>query len=192
MIDPTLLGKSFSHNSDLVDHSVDSTAAQWPITPTFPQSPIASTSSVFDPLTPREDFCSEPDVYRPEQDPICATTALLHMATPASLQATQSKPSAIVTATTTPTSSRAPSVALKLPTITQPAQALPLVNQKYLRTQTPLGNNALSKQEMIQRAKERRQQLLAELEKAKVELWEATIEQGVLIHLLKEEQHGRQ
>jgi len=44
----------------------------------------------------------------------------------------------------------------------------------------------LNKQELIQRAKDRRQQLVTELEKTKVELWEATIEQGVLNHLTKD------
>jgi hypothetical protein len=46
----------------------------------------------------------------------------------------------------------------------------------------------LNKQEIIQRAKYRRRQLMTELERAKVELWETTIEQGVLNHLMKD--HG--
>jgi len=45
---------------------------------------------------------------------------------------------------------------------------------------------SLNKQEVIQRAKDRRQHVVTELEKAKVELWEATIEQGVLSHLMKD------
>jgi len=48
------------------------------------------------------------------------------------------------------------------------------------------GDKPLNKQELILRAKDRRQRLLAELEKAKVELWGATIEQGVLNHLMKD------
>jgi hypothetical protein len=51
----------------------------------------------------------------------------------------------------------------------------------------PSSNKALNKQEIIQRAKYRRRQLVTELEKAKVELWEATIEQGVLNNLMKDQ-----
>lgn len=43
------------------------------------------------------------------------------------------------------------------------------------------------KEDIIKRAKERRKALQKELERAKVELWEVTIEQGVLAHLVKEE-----
>jgi hypothetical protein len=55
------------------------------------------------------------------------------------------------------------------------------------QNQAPPSNKASNKQEVIQRAKYRRRQLMTELEKAKVELWEATIEQGVLNHLMKEQ-----
>ena len=230
VIDPTLLGESTSEITGLA-----------PLTPTLLQSPVASTSSVFDPLTPSEDLCLEPDVYRPEQgtsqlssrrshipqalvnaiaeDPITAATLLLQMATTASSQASQSKaqqslpspasrflslepqssvppscsqPLVISTATTTPTSSRASSAAPRpgLPaSVNAPtAQTLSLLDRRRLG-QAPPGKKAPNKRELIQRAEERRQQLLAELEKAKIELWEATIEQGVLSHLMKD--HGR-
>jgi len=88
--------------------------AQGPSTPTLLQSPIASASSLFDPLTPTEDPYSDPGVYRPEQgrfplsshrprvpqglvnaiaeDPINAAALLLQIAESASLPATtQSK-----------------------------------------------------------------------------------------------------
>jgi hypothetical protein len=68
------------------------------------------------------------------------------------------------------------------------AQTLSLLDRRRLG-QAPPGKKAPNKRELIQRAEERRQQLLAELEKAKIELWEATIEQGVLSHLMKD--HGR-
>jgi hypothetical protein len=64
-------------------------------------------------------------------------------------------------------------------------QILPLLDRGRLTKATSC-DKPLNKQELIQRAKDRRQQLLAELEKAKVELWEATIEQGVLNHLMKD------
>jgi hypothetical protein len=64
-------------------------------------------------------------------------------------------------------------------------QILSLLDQRRL-SQVTSGNKALNKQDLIRRAKDRRQQLMAELERAKVELWEATIEQGVLNHLMKD------
>ncbi|KAF8632223.1 hypothetical protein AX15_001981 [Amanita polypyramis BW_CC] len=44
----------------------------------------------------------------------------------------------------------------------------------------------LSRQEIIRRAQERRKQLVEELEQVKVQLWEMTIEQSVLVELQKE------
>jgi hypothetical protein len=228
LIDPTLLWESSNYISDI--------AGQAPSTPTLIQSPIASASSVFDPLTPSEDLFSEPDVYRPEQgtsqlssrrfqipqglvnaiadDPISAATLLLQMATTASLDSSQpkvqslppptsrvlsvephspvpplsSQPLTPLTATTTPTSSRASSAAPRpghaASAITPTAQILSFLDQRR-PSQAPPGKKAPNKRELIRRARERRQQLQAELEKAKVELWEATIEQGVLSHLMK-------
>jgi hypothetical protein len=62
---------------------------------------------------------------------------------------------------------------------------IPLSGHQF-QNQGPPSNKALNKQEIIRRAKYRRQQLVTELERAKVELWEATIEQGVLNHLMKD------
>ena len=91
--------------------------------------------------------------------------------------------------TTTPMSSRASSTAPRqeyASSATTPiAQTIPLSDQ---RRQVPPKVKASNKQEVIRRAKDRRQQLMVELERAKVELWETTIEQGVLNHLMKD--HG--
>ena len=43
-----------------------------------------------------------------------------------------------------------------------------------------------NKQDILARARERRRQLVGEIDRAKVELWETTIEQGVLAQLVKE------
>jgi hypothetical protein len=210
MIDPALLDISHNRHSGLVDPSVNSTSQDLP-TPTQLQSPITSTSSLFGPLTPREDLCSEPDVYRPEQaeDPIRAATLLLQAMISAPSKATQSKaqsqppppassrflsgesqspapalPSdhlATLTTTVTPSMSRASSAAPR------PWPAAPGTAPDQRRpSRASVGSKALNKQEIIQRSKERRQRLLAELERAKVELWEATLEQGVLSHLMKD------
>jgi hypothetical protein len=91
--------------------------------------------------------------------------------------------------TATPMSSRASSTAPRQESATSATtpttQTVPLPDQ---RRQAPSRVKALNKQEVIQRAKDRRQQLMVELERAKVELWETTIEQGVLNHLMKD--HG--
>lgn len=90
-------------------------------------------------------------------------------------------------ATMTPMSSRASSAAPRQesPTsaTTPTAQTVPLSDQ---RRQAPPRVKALNKQEVIRQAKDRRQKLMVELERAKVELWETTIEQGVLNHLMKD------
>ncbi|KAH9068399.1 hypothetical protein EDB83DRAFT_2376269 [Lactarius deliciosus] len=216
VIDPALLDISHTHYSDLVDPSVNS-IGQDPSTPTPLQSPITSTSSLFGPLTPREDLYSESDVHRSEQaeDPIRAATLLLQALISAPSQATQSKaqsqpppsrflsgelqsptptlpPEQFVTSTITPppissVSSAAPRPWPAAPTA--PLSRVPSVIDQRRPNRASPGGKALNKQEIIQRAKERRQQLIAELERAKVELWEATIEQGVLSHLVKD--HGR-
>ncbi|KAI0280765.1 hypothetical protein BGY98DRAFT_961734 [Russula aff. rugulosa BPL654] len=89
--------------------------------------------------------------------------------------------------TTTPMSSRASSTAPRLESAacatTPTAQTVSLSDQ---RRQVPPKVKPLNKQEIIRRAKDRRQQLMSELERAKVELWETTIEQGVLNHLMKD------
>jgi hypothetical protein len=89
--------------------------------------------------------------------------------------------------TTTPTSrasSAAPRYESAASATTPPAQTVSLSDQ---RRQAPPKVKALNKQEITRRAKDRRQQLMLELERAKVELWETTIEQGVLNHLMKDD-----
>jgi hypothetical protein len=43
-----------------------------------------------------------------------------------------------------------------------------------------------NKQDILAKARERRRQLVGEIDRAKVELWETTIEQGVLAQFVKE------
>ena len=87
----------------------------------------------------------------------------------------------------TPMSSRASSAAPRQESAASAtAQAVSLPEDQ--RPQAPPKVKTLNKQEIIRRAKDRRQQLMSELERAKVELWETTIEQGVLNHLMKD--HG--
>ena len=93
--------------------------------------------------------------------------------------------------TTSPMSSRAPSAApIQGPAASATTPTAPILSSpcSQRQNQGPPSGKALNKQEIIQRAKYRRRQLMTELEKAKVELWETTIEQGVLNHLMKD--HG--
>lgn len=48
------------------------------------------------------------------------------------------------------------------------------------------GFKAVQKEDILQRARERRRQIVGEIERAKVELWETSIEGGVLGHLMKD------
>ncbi|KAI9512108.1 hypothetical protein F5148DRAFT_129777 [Russula earlei] len=239
IIDPTLRAVTLNHDLNLIEPSKNHIAGRGPSTPTLPQSPDASTGSILNPMTPSEDFCSEPEVYRPERGRSqllshrfgvitsrtgrCYSrrfnyppTLLLPIATSAlseasaqpksqllqppvsSLQGVElrspvptlsSSPFTTSTAATTPLSSRASSTAprqgLATSAITPTAQILSLSDQQRLGGGAA-GNRALNKPDVIRRAKDRRQQLLAELERAKVELWEATLEQGVLNHLMKD------
>ena len=238
MIDPVLLRRSFNSNSEVDPSKNTFTDGQGPSTPTFLQSPIASTSSLFDPLTPTEDLSLDPEVYGPEQgrfqlsshrprvpqglvnaiaeDPINTAALLLQIAKFAPLPAAAPSKSQLLplpasrslsieprtpvptlsprpfptsTATMTAMTSRASSaVPRQDPTVSAiapTAQILSLLDQRRL-SQVTSGNKTLNKQDLIRRAKDRRQHLMAELERAKVELWEATIEQGVLNHLMKD------
>lgn len=49
-----------------------------------------------------------------------------------------------------------------------------------------VGPLLLSRNDILKNARERQRQLVAELECAKVELWEASIEGGVLVHLMRD------
>ena len=146
------------------------------------------------------------------EDPVRAATLLLQAMISAPLQAslskTQSQPTppsrfqsevsqspapaitsdqfATSTTTVTPSISRASSAAPRPWPVAPKSAVPPSLMEQRCPSRGSAGNKTLNKQEIIQRAKERRQELVAELEKAKVELWEATIEQGVLSHLMKD------
>ena len=53
-------------------------------------------------------------------------------------------------------------------------------------TGAPL-KRTLDREEVLKKAKARREQLVAELARTRVELWETSIEQGVLLNLLKDD-----
>ncbi|THH20736.1 hypothetical protein EW146_g669 [Bondarzewia mesenterica] len=250
MIDPILMALS---NPDSTAIQQPSPSQSGPLinptlaspTPALAPSPIASTSSLADPLTPQWDEpYTEPEIYRGEQGmfrshlnrrppmfrrPSVVNDQMVQMVPAAphppptsSLPQQQQShaPAQTPEHVPMPTTYRAPQLNLNvLPAATQPlitpisrpaftparspstistqapsavpaltstARLLSVLDPRLL-SQHPLANGkSQNKQETIRRARERRQQLVAELERAKVELWETTIEQGVLAHLLKD------
>jgi hypothetical protein len=77
--------------------------------------------------------------------------------------------------------------------LTAPARApthgptIPAPNSAFRSLPGPLRRMpTLNKQDILAKARERRRQLVGEIDRAKVELWETTIEQGVLAQLVKE------
>ncbi|KZP23811.1 hypothetical protein FIBSPDRAFT_446354 [Athelia psychrophila] len=68
----------------------------------------------------------------------------------------------------------------------QPLPSGPRTQQASQKAVTLRPMPTADKQSILTRAKERRRQLVGEIDRAKVELWETTIEQGVLAQLVKE------
>ncbi|EGN99251.1 hypothetical protein SERLA73DRAFT_123054 [Serpula lacrymans var. lacrymans S7.3] len=187
-IDPTLLAISIHESSQLSQlhsrQSMSTSSSATSPTPDLAFSPLASISSLADPPTPsRDDSLAEPGVYNGEQDPLTAATTLLQFA-----------------ATSTPSSATpmpyCPVLSTYQPNHPQPlhssfgrnSQAQVPLTQK--RTSVGPGRaaprNVGNKEDTIRRARERRRQLVAEVERAKVELWETSIEGGVLMQLAKD------
>jgi hypothetical protein len=208
-IDPVLLAMSMPTSTQLPSHGL-------PSEPALTISPIESESVTTESLTPQADISfSEPETHMGEQgmsieaaqdlfvaqmvanqDPMMAASTLLQFASAAA----PSPSSNIMT----------PSVAEHIPragigNIHQPALRPtydffqqpsntptegPTAPTSSRAFQATLGSlrpmPAANKQDILARAKERRRQLVGEIDRAKVELWETTIEQGVLAQLVKE------
>ncbi|KAA1467498.1 hypothetical protein DENSPDRAFT_877365 [Dentipellis sp. KUC8613] len=191
MIDPQLLGMSASPVGVFPQHERQGSVSGSlpPLTPNLVESPEASTSSFAGPLTPQwEEPHTEPEVHsnEPDQGPpaMASLRPSLHAPPEASclrwttpIYQQPSFPPAHPQALSTP--APPPSVALA-----STQRLLSVLDSKRL-AQSPAVKSA-NKQDIIRRARDRRAQLMAELERAKVQLWETTIEQGVLAHLAKD------
>lgn len=70
--------------------------------------------------------------------------------------------------------------------LAQPSRAVSGPQQSSRKEVTLRPMPTADKRDILARAKERRRQLVGEIDRAKVELWETTIEQGVLAQLVKE------
>jgi hypothetical protein len=173
-IDPSLLAIS-------VPPSVTYNA--FPPVPALVHSPITSTNSSDGALTPPAyndqdsvaaakmllQFAAKPAVPPPAPSHIDMLPAVL-MPYPQTAPSRSSPLTHMLSVS--PQISRAPSVQ----STHKPAPAVP----------RRVGFKAVHKEDILQRARERRRQIVGEIERAKVELWETSIEGGVLGHLMKD------
>jgi hypothetical protein len=207
-IDPVLLALSQTQ-------MINAQSTPIPPTPALVPSPMLSASSL-DPLTPRRErafpetqvFTAEQGTSRPPapgpdtvriqiggidftaEDPIAAASMLLQLATGStatvpedavghamSFQAQPSVEACSAMTTTVDLTSPVPTT-----TTTQPQP------QVYKRCVAGPGrpSSQSMKEDILSRARERKRQLAAEIERAKVGLWETTIEHGMLLQLSKE------
>lgn len=130
---------------------------------------------------------------QPPEDPLAAANALLQFSAPStSKTSTTTQPPAHVPCLTPAIHQDTPRPTYQifpqngLNSIEQPLSSVsrpPLASQRsFMLRPMPTAD----KQSILARAKERRRQLIGEIDRAKVELWETTIEQGVLAQLVKE------
>lgn len=173
-IDPALLAIS-------VPPSVTYNASS-PV-PALVHSPVTSTDSSDGALTP--------PAYN-DQDSVAAAKMLLQFATRPIVPSPPPSHTDISPAVLTPYPQTAPSCFSPL-THLQPVSPQisrsPSVQSMHKPTPSVprrAGFKAVHKEDILQRARERRRQIVGEIERAKVELWETSIEGGVLGHLMKD------
>ena len=66
------------------------------------------------------------------------------------------------------------------------ASPTPFTSSRSTPSAVSTSKGALDKQAILERARERRKQLVAEIERAKIEIWETSIENAVLVHFLRD------
>lgn len=66
------------------------------------------------------------------------------------------------------------------------ASATPSASSRSTPSVVSTSKGTLDKQAILERAQERRRQLVAVIERAKIEVWETTIENAVLVHLMRD------
>jgi hypothetical protein len=129
------------------------------------------------------------------EDPLTAATMLLRLASgPSSPEEQGQLPKPASSTMAAPADVRVNAMRQALPTdttISTASSVVPEVPQPgpFKRSVAGPGrpnSKSLVKEDILRRARERRRQLAAEIERAKVELWETTIEQGVLVQMAKD------
>ncbi|KDQ59245.1 hypothetical protein JAAARDRAFT_33967 [Jaapia argillacea MUCL 33604] len=216
MIDPVLLALSVSHPSTLLvprDESEHTDAASVGTgmlsTPSLTASPMPSSSSLADPLTPSnwDAVFTDVDIFAGDQveDPVDAASVLLQLAStspsqmascstftaqgivsPSETLITQANQVPHLPPPAPTTRSLAFPTPLDPPTTVSAANLLRPARSIAGPGRASVAKSTTNKDDVLRRAKERRRQLVAEIERAKVQLWESTLEQGVLTHLAKD------
>lgn len=149
--------------------------------PALVHSPITSTDSSDGALTP--------PAYN-DQDSMTAAKMLLQFAAKPTVPPPTPSHIDLSPAVLTPYPQTASShfSSLTQPVSSQISRALSVQSTHKSTPVVPRGAGfkAVHKEDILQRARERRRQIVGEIERAKVELWETSIEGGVLGHLMKD------
>ncbi|KZT20156.1 hypothetical protein NEOLEDRAFT_1141125 [Neolentinus lepideus HHB14362 ss-1] len=208
-IDPFLLALSQAVPSEgpLQDHGSITDSTQLPV---LSHSPVASTSSIVGPPTPPGwETCAsaEPNILSnvTGDDPLAAATMLLRLASESGAHASSSLPpsapsqggTSYLQLSATGLHQQNQSWSAPNPYVSMPHESpanpstAPVAGPSWIpsrRPSRPAGSSVkkISKEDILRRTKERRTQLMAEIERAKIQLWETTLEQGVLTHLIKD------
>ncbi|KAG2157863.1 uncharacterized protein EDB93DRAFT_1055977, partial [Suillus bovinus] len=171
--------------------------------PALVHSPITSTNSSDGALTPP--VCNDQGAlsqgssmaeyahlfHANDVDSVAAAKMLLQFAAKPTVPPHALSPIDISPEVLTPYAQTAPSrfsPLTHLPPVSQISRALSV---QSMHEPTPViprraSFKAVNKEDILQRARERRRQIVGEIERAKVELWETSIEGGVLGHLMKD------
>lgn len=151
--------------------------------PALVHSPITSTDSSDGALTP--------PAYN-DQDSVAAAKMLLQFAAKPAVPPPAPSHVDILPAVLTPYPQTAPSrfspsthLQLVSPQIS-PTPSVQSTHKSTIVVPRRAGFKAVHKEDILKRARERRRQIVGEIERAKVELWETSIEGGVLGHLMKD------
>ncbi|KAG8213015.1 hypothetical protein J3R82DRAFT_11406 [Butyriboletus roseoflavus] len=161
-----------------------------PTPPVLSHSPRTSLSSLTEPLTP----CSEAFADIPTS--MIANQDLVHdPPTPQPVEKDpHSRPANQVQAPTLSSSPTEPSEPTCITAVQKgkgradfsvPSPA-PSTSNRSTPNVVSTAKGALDKQGILERARERRRQLVAEIERAKVEIWEMSIENAVLVHFMRD------
>jgi len=145
--------------------------------PVLIHSPRTSLSSLTGPLTPPPEACTDVTVVHQDliQDP-CTHRPLEDYLRASSLSLTERSGSPRVTAAQKGKARAIDCVAIG--TSSASTRSTPSV--------TCTSKGTLDKQAILERARERRGQLVAEIKRAKMEIWETSIENAVLVRLTRE------
>lgn len=149
--------------------------------PALVYSPITSTDSSDGALTP--------PAYG-DQDSVAAAKMLLQFAAKPAIPSSAPSHTYIPPTAHVPYSQTGPShfssSTHPLSTQVSRASSVQSTHKSTPAVSRRAGVKAIHKEDIIQKARERRRQIVGEIERAKVELWETSIEGGVLGHLMKD------